>query len=266
MPDTGRIIYALYGAPPTGSNIGFNDVTALVSAQYAAGQVVFTATNENYGPDPDAGTVKSLIIVYAYSTAASLAPGIYPLNTFQTFTSTCPENGSITLPPANVPQTGTTTQLDSVINEVVGLFNSDPNLPGIASGRALAANAFGSRSEEDARLLAGRLYDDAIQTMTAVNSAKRNSSSPSPFSSDNIRQALQTPFSAARVELPDFNGLVADTRMRMQSDAGFAQRINESSVRATAARQACKCTINGQDAACWKCIIIIVIIIVIIVA
>src|ERR1044071_416017 len=264
MSGTGRILYALYGAPPTGGNIGFNDVTALVSAQYEAGQVVFTATNATYGPDPAFGILKSLIIIYAYSMAESLAPGVYPLNTFQTFTSTCPEDSSITLPPANVPRTDTTTPapLDAVIDDVVGIVNGDPNLPGITSAQAIIGNAFANRSEEDAQILAGRLYLDASQTVTAVNSARRTS--PSPFSSDSIRQALQSPFSPARVELPDFNALVAETRARMQSNAEFAQQIKEASAHATAARQKCRCVINGKDAACWKCIIIIVVVIIII--
>lgn len=103
---TGWIISAYYGAEQTGSNPGFNDVTALVSWQYTSGgQTKFTASNGTYGPDPDPGVVKALLITYAYTTAtppSTFPAGVYPLSSFQIFTVSIPEGQSATLPAANV--------------------------------------------------------------------------------------------------------------------------------------------------------------------
>lgn len=258
MSGTGWIIYALYGAPPTGSNIGFNDVTALVSAQYASGQTVFNANNANYGPDPDAGTFKSMVIVYSYSTATSLASGIYPLNSFQILTATCPENGSITLPAANVPQTGN-AEVDAVINSVEGFLDTEPNLPGILSGQAVVATAFEGRSDQDARILAGRLYYDAVQKITASDPTGRTSQAQ--YSPENIHRSLEQPLSTVEFGKPRFDALMDDTRARMQNDPVFARQINEFSSHATS-RVNCRCTVNGVTYPCWVCIIIIVIIII----
>src|SRR5689334_19533379 len=99
MANTGWIISAYYGAQQTGSNPGWNDVTALVSWQYTSGgQTAFTANNGNYGPDPDPNTVKALVITYAYTNPNATAPpstfppGIYPLSSFMIQTISIPEN------------------------------------------------------------------------------------------------------------------------------------------------------------------------------
>jgi hypothetical protein len=266
MQGTGWILYALYGAPPTGSNVGYNDVTALVSAHYAGGQTVFTATNANYGPDPDPGTFKSMLIVYAYTTATSLKPGIYPINSFQTFTATCAENGSITLPASNASSTagvpGTVSTVNTVSDSVEQFISTEPNLPGLVSARSIAANAFAGRSEQESRMLAGRLYSDASELMGKGGTADQGAATR--FSVDNIRRSLGSPLPADRYSKQYFDSLLRDTQAKTRSDPAFARRIDEAST-AAMARMGCKCTINGEDAACWKCLVIIVIIIVIII-
>lgn len=63
------IIYAGYGMSEK-----YNDVTALVQSQYAAGTTEFQASNETYGPDPYGGVTKTLYIVYSMTSNDS-GPG-----------------------------------------------------------------------------------------------------------------------------------------------------------------------------------------------
>ena len=94
----GYIISAYYGGVPSGSAPGFNDVTALVASQFGSGTTSFTASNQNYGPDPAPGVVKTLLITYAWTNATSLAAGIYPLGSFCINTVAIAENNTVTLP------------------------------------------------------------------------------------------------------------------------------------------------------------------------
>lgn len=98
----GYIISAYYGAIPSETSPGFNDVTALVTAQFGVGDRTFAANNATYGPEPDhdpaPGVKKTLLITYAWTGAAAIAPGIYPLDSYSTNTVAIPENKSGTLP------------------------------------------------------------------------------------------------------------------------------------------------------------------------
>lgn len=153
-------------------------------------------------------------------------------------------------------------QVENVSDTVERLMNDEPTLPGIVSAQAIASAAFSGRSDSEARLLAGRLYYDAVETLSTRATAEDNATSR--YSPTNVRRALAQPVPVDRFERGYFDGLLSDTQARMHNDAVFARRIDGYSSNATS-RINCKCTINGEDAACWKCLIIIVIIIIILV-
>jgi hypothetical protein len=151
--------------------------------------------------------------------------------------------------------------VESVSDTVEGLLTAERDLPGIVSGQMIAATAFAGRSEADSRLLAGRLYYDAVTVANGQSGA--SDSSGTRFSSANIRRILSEPLPAERFQRQYFDGQLRDTQARMVDDPTFARKINEYSGTSTG-RAACRCTINGEDAGCWQCLIIIVIIIIII--
>lgn len=151
--------------------------------------------------------------------------------------------------------------VERVSDAVEELMRSEPTLPGIVSAEAVTLAAFGGRSEDDARVLAGRLYYEAVEHVSAVSDS--TDSAGSRYSRANVRRALAQPVPAERFGRSYFDGLLRDTRARMQDDLVFARQITNYSSQ-VAARERCRCTINGEDAACWKCLIVIVVIIVII--
>lgn len=136
--------------------------------------------------------------------------------------------------------------VESVIRTVADVLNSEPSYPGVVSGRTIVANAFSGRGESEVRILAGRLYYDAVEKV-------RGARTGDPYSPDKVRRRLREPLPADRFDRPFFDGLLHGTEERMRNDAGFGRLIEGYSNTATAARQPCKCTINDEEYACWKC-------------
>ena len=148
-------------------------------------------------------------------------------------------------------------------DEAERLLNTEPALPGIISAKVIAANAFGGRDDEENRLLAGRLYYEAVERIGSSHDADAENTS-TRYSPANMRRVLAAPLPVERFERQYFDGLLRDTRARMNDDPVFARRINDYSGNVMS-RLRCNCEINGESAACWKCVIVIVIIIIIII-
>lgn len=129
-------------------------------------------------------------------------------------------SGQPPLTPANAAIRDTT-------EAIVALRAAEPTLPGFQGYDAIAVNAFSQRSDDDVKLIVGRMYHDTSESIS--NGGRiRSRESYSRLGPEQVREALAGPAPVTRFSRSYFDTMLAETRSQVASDPPFARAINNA--------------------------------------